>query len=170
MINLNSSIVPHWCPWSTKYTVKIISYELGALSKMLNFFFIYASLASVLRSVPSLLHFWWKYKLPQVLKTPFLSAVEEIHISILKLYTKMFHWICHFLFCIIWDFGLRLGLFFWDYVIPFSIRHMNSLNEYFPNYDKLKPLVDIFTPNNQILIIKEQLCVCPIWIYIFDTD
>jgi hypothetical protein len=31
--------------------------------------------------------------------------------------------------------------------------------------------VETFTPYNQILISKDQLCtVCPIWIFIFDTD
>ncbi len=34
----------------------------------------------------------------------------------------------------------------------------------------LNPLCKL-TPYNQILIFEEQLCtVCPIWIFIFDTD
>ncbi len=29
----------------------------------------------------------------------------------------------------------------------------------FPNYEKLKSFVETFTPNDQILIFKEQLCM-----------
>ncbi len=36
---------------------------------------------------------------------------------------------------------------------------------YFPNYEKLKSSVKTFTPYNQILIFKEQLCYA-----IFDID
>ncbi len=38
-------------------------------------------------------------------------------------------------------------------------------SQYFPNYEKLKSFVETFTPFNQILIFKEQLCM-----YIMDFD
>ncbi len=41
--------------------------------------------------------------------------------------------------------------------------------QYFSNYEKLKSAVETFTPNNQILIFKEQLFLSNME-FIFETD
>ncbi len=60
-------------------------------------------------------------------------------------------------------------------LIPLGLcnTNLNETDEFsiniFPTMKNLKSLVESYS-DNQILILKEQLCLCSIWIFIFDTD
>ncbi len=100
--------------------------------------------------------------------------VQEIHtyfqIKTMKMALGTFYFLFYFYFLGIWDWGLANS--FLDHAIQFSIRRMN-FHYILPNYEKLKCFVETFTLFRPVLILVEQLCtiqVCPIWIFIFDTD
>jgi hypothetical protein len=61
----------------------------------------------------------------------------------------------------VWDGGFANS--FWDHAIQMNFQYI------FPTMKKLKSVVETSTPYNQILIFEDSY-VCPIWIFIFDTD
>ncbi len=99
-----------------------------------------------------------------------ISVVQEIHISRLELQRWSLKFVISFS-KVLYIFGI------WDWLMPFEVMWSKSrLHRWFfslcfPNYEKLKCFVETFTSYNQILIFEEQLqYVCPIWLFIFDTD
>ncbi len=85
----------------------------------------------------------------------------------------MVTWICSFFFCSIYlEFGLRFDKLLLGSCNPNLHYRQINFKYKFPTYEKLQNLVETFTPYNEIIIFKEQLCTvchCPIWIFILDT-